>query len=82
MMEMWKFLWLWISLFYKVLMTRSLLKIFGMVKMLILGFSKWAASKLKSIAATIGVTFSGYESEVTQLLSRIEKNSVSCGRPK
>ena len=34
------------------------------------------ASKLKSIAAAIGVAFSGYESEVTHLLSRIEKNSV------
>jgi len=38
--------------------------------------SKWVASKLRSIADTIGVAFSGYESEVTQLLSRIEKNSV------
>jgi len=38
--------------------------------------SKWVASKLKSIAATIGVAFSGYESEVTHLLSRIEKNSA------
>ena len=27
--------------------------------------SKWMASKLKNIGATIGVTFSGYESEVT-----------------
>jgi len=27
--------------------------------------SKWVASKLKSIAATIGVAFSGYENEVT-----------------
>jgi len=44
--------------------------------------SKWVASKLKSIAATIGVAISGYESEVTQLLSRIEKNNVGCGVPK
>jgi len=44
--------------------------------------SKWVASKLKSIAATIGVAFSGYESEVTQLLSRIERSSVGCGVPK
>ena len=41
--------------------------------------SKWVAFKLKSIAATIGVAFSGYESEVIQLLSRIEKNSSGCG---
>ena len=34
------------------------------------------ASKLKSIAATIGVAFSGYASEVIHLLSKIEKNSV------
>ena len=34
------------------------------------------ASKLKSIAATIGVAFSGYENEVIHLLSKIEKNSV------
>ena len=34
------------------------------------------AQKLKSIATTIGVAFSGYESEVTHLLSRIEKNNV------
>ena len=38
--------------------------------------SKWVASKPKNITATIGVAFSGYESEVTQLCSRIEKNSV------
>jgi len=38
--------------------------------------SKWVASKLKSIAATIGVAFSGYESEVIHLLSRIEKISI------
>ena len=38
--------------------------------------SKWVASKLKSIVATIGVAFSGYESEVTHLLSRFEKNSI------
>jgi len=44
--------------------------------------SKWVASKLKSIAATIRVAISGYESEVTQLLSRMEKNSVGCGMPK
>jgi len=44
--------------------------------------SKWVASKFKSIAVTIGVTFSGYETEVTQLLSRIEKNSVGSGVPK
>jgi len=44
--------------------------------------SKWVASKLKSIAAAIGVTFSGYESEVIHLLSRIEKNSIGCGVPK
>jgi len=44
--------------------------------------SKWVASKLKSIAATIGVAFSGYESEVIHLLSRIEKNSSGCGMPK
>jgi len=41
--------------------------------------SKWVASKLKSIAATIGMAISGYESEATQLLSRIEKNSVRGG---
>ena len=41
--------------------------------------SKWVASKLRSIAATIGVEISGYESAVTQLLSRIEKNSGGCG---
>ena len=36
----------------------------------------------QSIAATIGVAFAGYESEVTQLLARIEKNSFGCGVPK
>jgi len=40
------------------------------------------AFKLKSITATNGVAFSGYESEVILLLSRIEKNSVRCGVPK
>ena len=40
------------------------------------------AFKVKSIATTIGVAISGYESEVTQLLSRIEKNSIGCGVPK
>ena len=39
--------------------------------------SKWVASKLKSITATIGVAFSGYESEVIHLLSRIEKNTAA-----
>lgn len=38
--------------------------------------SKWVASKLKSIATTIGVALSGYESEVIHLLSRIEKKGV------
>jgi len=38
--------------------------------------SKWVASKLKSIAATIDVAFSGYESKVTHSLSRIEKTNV------
>lgn len=38
--------------------------------------SKWVASKLKSIAACIGVAFSGYEHEVIHLLSRIENSSV------
>ena len=41
--------------------------------------SKWVASKLKSIAATVGVAFSGYENEVIQLLSRIEKSSFGGG---
>ena len=36
--------------------------------------SKWVASKLKSIVGCIGVAFSGYELEVIQLLSRIEKS--------
>ena len=44
--------------------------------------SKWVASKLKGIAATIRVPISGYEYEVTQLLSRIEKNSAGHGVPK
>jgi len=34
------------------------------------------ASKLKSIAACIGVNFSSYENEVINLLSRIEKNNI------
>jgi len=62
-----------------VLRTRSLLRIFGTAKMLILAGCQNGASKLKSIVATIGVTFSGYESEVTQLLFRIKKNSIGCG---
>ena len=37
--------------------------------------SKWVASKVKSVAACIGVAFSGYENEVIQILSRIEKNN-------
>jgi len=41
--------------------------------------SKWVASKLKSIAATVGVAFSGYENEVIQLLSKIEKSSFGGG---
>ena len=44
--------------------------------------SKWVASKLKGIAATIVVAISGYKSEVTHSLSRIEKNSVGCVVPK
>ena len=39
--------------------------------------SKWVASKLKSIAACIGVAFSGYEHEVIHLLSRIESRNVT-----
>jgi len=35
---------------------------------------KWVASKLKSIAGCLRVAFSGYELEVIQLLSRIEKS--------
>ena len=38
--------------------------------------AKWEASKLKSIAATISVAFSGYESKVIHLLSRLEKNTI------
>ena len=38
--------------------------------------SKWVASKFKSIAACIGVNFSGHQNEVINLLFRIEKNSV------
>ena len=34
------------------------------------------------ITATIGVAFVGCESEVIQLLSRTEKNSVGCGGSK
>ena len=37
--------------------------------------SKWVASKLKGIASCIGVAVLGYETEVIQLLSRIERNS-------
>jgi len=44
--------------------------------MLILGMCQNVASKLKSIAPTIGVAFSSYESEVIHPLSRIEKNSA------
>ena len=39
--------------------------------------SKWVASKLRSIAACIGVAFSGYEHEVIQLLARIENSNVT-----
>jgi len=39
--------------------------------------SKWVASKLKSIAACIGVSFSGYEHKVIHLLSRIENSNVT-----
>ena len=38
--------------------------------------SKWVASKLKGIASYIGVAFSGYETEVIHILSRIEKNNT------
>jgi len=37
--------------------------------------SKWVASKLKGIASCIGVAVLGYETEVIQLLSRIERNN-------
>jgi len=39
--------------------------------------SKWVASKLRSIAACIGMAFLGYEHEVIHLLSRIENNNVT-----
>jgi len=39
--------------------------------------SKWMASKLKSIAACIGVAFSGYEHEMIHLLSRIANSNVT-----
>jgi len=39
--------------------------------------SNWVASKLKSIAACIGVAFSGYEHGVIHLLSRIEISNVT-----
>jgi len=39
--------------------------------------SKWVASKLKSIAARIGVAFSVYDHEVIHLLSRIESSNVT-----
>ena len=39
--------------------------------------SKWVASKLRSIAACIGVAFSGYEHEVIHLLARIENSNVT-----
>lgn len=38
--------------------------------------SKWVTSKMKSIASCIGVDLSGYEKEVAQLLSDIEKKNV------
>ena len=38
--------------------------------------SKWVTSKLKNITGCIGVAFSGYEMEIIQLLSRIEKSLV------
>ena len=38
--------------------------------------SKWVASELQSSAGWIGVAFSGYEQEVIQLLSRIEKSNA------
>ena len=37
--------------------------------------SKWVASKIQGIASFIGVAVSGYETEVIQLLSRIERNN-------
>jgi len=56
------------------------LKMFGMVKIL---FRRMFPSglprnlKRESIAGCIGVAFCGYEHEVIQLLSRIEKSNVS-----
>jgi len=38
--------------------------------------SKWVAAKLRGVTACLGVAFSGYENEVINLLSRIEKNVV------
>ena len=38
--------------------------------------SQWVASKLKSTVGCIRVAFSGYEYEVIQLPSRIEKSNV------
>jgi len=38
--------------------------------------SKWVVAKLRGVAACLGVAFSGYENEVINLLSRIEKNGV------
>ena len=38
--------------------------------------SKWVAAKLRGVAACLGVAFSGYENEVINLLSRIEKSDV------
>lgn len=37
--------------------------------------SKWVDSKIQGIASCIGVAVSGYETEVIQLLSRIERNN-------
>ena len=39
--------------------------------------SKWVAAKLKGFAACLGVVFSGYENEVINLLTRIERNIVT-----
>jgi len=38
--------------------------------------SKRVGAKLRGVAACLGVAFSGYENEVINLLSRIEKNVV------
>ena len=35
------------------------------------------AAKLKGVAVCTGVVFSGYENEVINLLSRIEKNVIA-----